>query len=168
MAGSFGLRVSVAGGTSAYLTDTSPSAIGYQARFGFDARGLLTAGKPVDIFSGRTANGAAILTIQYRRNTGGGGSVRIGALRSGGTTWTAWSGLPDGRHALEVGWQSSTAATVRLWVDGVISSSLTNLDTHASILESVRLGPSSGLTKSMSGELQFDRFVSSRGSLIGP
>ena len=56
----------------------------------------------------------------------------------------------------------------RLWIDGQVAGQLTGLDTRAFSIETVRLGPSSGLVKASSGELQFDRFVSTRGSTIGP
>ena len=49
----------------------------------------------------------------------------------------------------------------------ILSARLQTL-TRAGILETIRLGPSAGLVKTMSGELQFDRFVSTRGSSIGP
>jgi hypothetical protein len=75
--------------------------------------------------------------------------------------------LAAGRHAIEVGWRAATSATVRLWIDGVARASKTGLDTHRYRLDAVRLGPSAGLTSSMTGKIQFDRFVSSRGSTIG-
>ncbi len=46
MAGRYGLRIAVSGGTSAYVTDTTPSGPAYDARFGFDARGLATPARP--------------------------------------------------------------------------------------------------------------------------
>jgi hypothetical protein len=76
--------------------------------------------------------------------------------------------LPDGRRTVEVGWQSGTSATLRLWLDGSVAATSAGLDTRGRALEAVRLGPSAGLSGSMSGELQFDRFVSSYGSTIGP
>ncbi len=92
----------------------------------------------------------------------------MGALAGRSVRWSPWVGLADGGHVLEVGWAAATSATVRLWIDGQAGATLAGIDTHASTLETVRLGPSSGLAKTMSGELFFDRFVSSRGSLIGP
>jgi hypothetical protein len=143
------------------------AATAYHARFAFDARGLSTANAAVDIFTGLEAKNTAIVRLQYRRAVGGSGEVRLGALRVGGTTWTPWTSLADGRRTVEIGWQSGVSATVGLWIDGVAGPSLSGLDTHKYLLEATRLGPSAGLTKAMTGELQFDRFVSSRGSTIG-
>jgi subtilisin family serine protease len=168
MAGRWGLTISIAAGRHAYLTDTTPlAATGYHARFGFDARALSTSNRAIDIFTGRNTAGTTILRLQYRRAAGHAGQVRLGALRAGGTTWSSWISLTSGRHSIELGWRSGTSTTLRLWIDGVARASRTGLDTHRYRLDSVRLGPSAGLTSSMAGKLQFDRFVSSRGSTIG-
>ena len=54
------------------------------------------------------------------------------------------------------------------WLDGTPIGSLTGLDTRAYKLEAVRLGASAGVASSMTGEIRFDRFVSTNGSTIGP
>jgi subtilisin family serine protease len=168
-AGRWGLSVSIASGTHAYVTDSTPvAATAYHARFSFDARALSTANQAIDVFSGLDSKNAAIVRLQYRRAAGGVGQIRIGASRAGGTTFTAWTNLAAGQHAIELGWQSGTSTSLRLWIDGVAGPTATSLDTHSYRLETVRLGPSAGLTSSMGGELRFDRFVSSRGSTIGP
>ena len=168
-AGAYGLSASVTSGASAYVTDTTPASVtSYHARFGFDSRGLSTAGKSVDVFAALTGRNALVLEVQYRRDASGSAQVRVGSARSGGTAWSNWLTLPSGRHAIEVGWQSARTATVGLWLDGQLAAQLAGLDTRAFTIETIRLGPSAGLAKSMSGELQFDRFVSSAGSLIGP
>ena len=169
MAGRVGLRVGIASGAGGYLTDATPTAAtSYHARFGFDARGLVTATKAVDLFVPLTARNAAVLEVQYRTDGGGLGQIRLGAAGSRSTVWTAWASLPTGRHAIEVGWRSATSASVQLWLDGTEVGRLTGVDSHTLTIESVRLGPSAGLAKSMSGELHFDRFVSTAGSTIGP
>jgi len=168
-AGAFGLNAGVTAGASGYVTDTTPAAAAaYHARFGFDGRGMSTGGKAIDVFTALTSRNALVLEVHYRRDSTGSAQLRIGAARSGSTLWSNWSTLPSGRHAVEVGWQSARSATVALWLDGVVAAQLTGLDTHSLTIETVRLGLSAGLAKTMSGELQFDRFVSSTGSLIGP
>jgi serine protease AprX len=169
MAGRYGLSVMVSSGSGGYLTDASPaSATAYHARFGFDSRSFPTAGKAIDVFTALTARNALALEVQYRRDASGISQLRVGAARAGSPAWTSWVTLASGPHTVEVGWQSVASATVNLWIDGQLQSALTGLDTRAYTLDAVRLGPSAGLAKTMSGELRFDRFVSSAGSLIGP
>ena len=169
MAGRFGLTTTVKTNITVYVSDPSPSAAAaYHARFGFDAQAFKTGGQAVDIFTGLDARSTTVLHLQYRRASTGPGQVRLGADRVGGTTYGSWVTLPDGRHALELGWQSASAAIVRLWIDGSQASATGALDTHGIVIETVRLGPSAGVTSTMAGELRFDRFVSSRGSTIGP
>jgi hypothetical protein len=129
---------------------------------------LRTGGAAIDVFTGLDRTGATVLRVQYRRTATGPGQVRAGAKRAGGVTFTPWVILPDGRQAIEVGWQSASVSALRLWLGGSLVSEATKLDTRGLTIESVRLGPSAGVTSSMSGELRFDRFVSSRGSTIGP
>ena len=168
-AGTYGLSTVVTSGASGYLTDTTPAAAtAYHARFGFDGRGMSTSGKAVDVFSALTARNALVIEVQYRRDAAGPAQIRAGAARSGPTAWSNWLTLPSGRHGIEVGWQAAAAATVALWLDGQVAAQLTGLDTRSFTIDTIRLGPSAGLAKTMSGELQFDRFVSSAGSLIGP
>ena len=98
-----------------------------------------------------------------RSNTAGtlldSAQFRVGSARSGATAWSGWVTLSTGRHAVEVSWQSARAAAVSLSLDGQIAAQLTGLDTRAFTIDTVRLGPSTGLAKTMTGELQFDRFV---------
>jgi subtilisin family serine protease len=168
-AGRFGLTATVSSGSSGYVTDATPTAVtAYHARFGFDGRGFGTGGKAVDVFTALTSKSALALEVQYRLDSSGTPQIRVGAARSGPTSWSPWVTLGSGRHTVEVGWQSASAASVSLWLDGARLALLTGLDTRSYTIDSVRLGPSVGLAKTMSGELQFDRFVSSLGSLIGP
>jgi serine protease AprX len=169
MAGRYGMSVAISNGTAAYLTDTSPSALtSYHARFGFDGRGLVTSGRVIDILAGLNGRGDSILALEYRRDAGAAAQLRVGALRGRGMTWSAWTTLADGRHMLELAWLAASNGSVGLAIDGQASVGTGAIDTRGTALETVRLGPSAGLAKSMAGELQFDRFVSTRGSVIGP
>jgi len=94
--------------------------------------------------------------------------VRAVVARAGGNTNTAWYTVTDAAHAIEIEWASGTAAAFRLYIDGTLRKTLGNLNTSAYVLESVRLGPSAGLTAAMSGTLYFDAFVSRRATYIGP
>jgi hypothetical protein len=66
--------------------------------------------------------------------------------------------------AVEIAWQSATSASFGLYLDGVLKQMLGGLNTSARTLDSVRLGPSGGLTRNVSGTEYFDSFVSSRSS----
>jgi hypothetical protein len=151
------------------VTDTTPAAlISYHARFGFDGRGLVTSGKVIDLLAGLNARSGSVLGLEYRRDAGGSAQLRVGALRGNSMAWSAWTAVADGRHSLEIAWLAAATGSVGLTIDGQASVGLSAIDTRAGILETIRLGPSAGLVKTMSGELQFDRFVSTRGSSIGP
>ena len=76
-------------------------------------------------------------------------------------------------HAIEVAWQaaSTTGGTngmLKLWLDGTLKQSRTGLSNGSDRIDEVRLGPSSGLTASMSGSEYFDAFSSTRSAYIGP
>jgi hypothetical protein len=168
-AGQWGLRIAVASATKAYLTDRTPAALtAYRARFSLDPRSFSTGNAAIDLLTGLDAKGKAILRLQYRKAATGQPQIQLGASRASGTTWTGWTSLSDGRHAIELGWSSAASAEIRLWIDGGAGPSASGLDTRAYRLDTVTLGPSAGLSKSMTGELFFDRFVSTRGSAIGP
>ena len=169
MAGTWGLALAVRSSQATYLIDTTPSAAtSYHARFGFDARRLKTRSAVVDIFSALDRRGSWVMSVQYRRSSKGPGQVRVATRRAHGTTYTKWATLPDGRHTIEVGWYAASTSKVRLWVDTRLVSAATGVNTRGLAIETVRLGPTRGLTSSMAGYLRFDRFVSSRGSRIGP
>jgi hypothetical protein len=70
-------------------------------------------------------------------------------------------------HSLELSWASAAPATFDFLVDGALQR-LSGLNTSPFALESVRLGPSSGLAGGASGTAYFDAFVSTRRTTIGP
>jgi hypothetical protein len=140
----------------------------YHARFYFDPNSTITNGSAHDILAGRNAQGATILRVQYRRTNGGLYQIRGGVLHASGQTYTGWVTVTDAPHAIEIDWLSATSASYRLYIDGTLRATVTNVNTNARKLESVRLGPSAGLTGSTSGTEHFDSFVSNRNGYIGP
>ena len=117
---------------------------------------------------GLTSTGSVAFQVQYQRTTGGSSQIRASTTRRGGQTTTAWFSITDAAHAVEIGWQSATSAAVTLSIDGVVVQTLTSLDTGSYRIETVRLGPSTGLANGMNGNGYVDGFVSTRTSAIGP
>ena len=75
--------------------------------------------------------------------------------------------IGDPATTLEIAWASARSASVSLLVNGTASGTLSGIDTSAYTLEEVRLGPSGGLSSSMSGTEYFDHFVSDRTTPLG-
>ena len=167
--GSFGMQSVITGNTPSYVTDNTPAnESSYHARFYFDPNSTISSGSAHDILAGRNTAGATILRVQYRRTNGGLYQIRAGALRSTGLAYTNWFTVSDAPHAIEIAWQSATNASFSLYIDGVLRQTRTGLNTNTRKLDSVRLGPSVGLTIGTSGTEYFDSFVSTRNSYIGP
>ena len=125
MAGRWGLSVAVAGGTAAYVTDSTPAALtSFHARFGFDGRGLVTAGKVIDVLAGLNAKGGMVLGLEYRRDAGGAAQLRVGALRGKLMSWSDWTTVADGRHSLEIAWLAAATGSVGLTIDSQASVGL--------------------------------------------
>jgi FtsP/CotA-like multicopper oxidase with cupredoxin domain len=171
--GPFGMQARVNGNTPGYVTDGTPTNDpGYNARFYFNPHSTTTGNvnQAVTIFAGQDAVGATIFQVQYRRLAAGGGTyqVRLSVLRAGGTSTTNWYTITNNAwNSIEIAWQSATNATARLYTNGSLRQSLTNLNTSAYLLDAVQLGPSAGLVAGATGTMYFDSFVSTRRTVIG-
>ncbi len=173
--GLFGMQASLAGAAFGYVTDDTPMLEpSYKARFYFNPNGALPVNNNtngVTIFAGLDGVNATAFQAQFRRQNQGGGTyqVRLSVARAGGVSNSAWYTISNAWHSIEISWASNTAATVNLYVDGVLRQSLAGLNTNAYKIASVRLGPSAGaLGNSASGVMYFDDFVSRRTQYIGP
>ena len=166
-AGRYALTATLAGKSASYVVDDSPSRErAFRARFALDPSSADTAGRVIGILTARTG-GTDVLTVQFRRLVTG-PEVRAGARRSGGWTYTPWTATGPGWHPVEVGWSSSTTASLTLLLDGASVGQANGLDTSRYAVDSVRLGPSGGLGTGVTGTLRFDHFVSTRSTQIGP
>ena len=166
--GTMALRATITGNTSSYVQTDSPVAErSYRARFWFDPNGTRTRSAGHDVLQGLTGSGSLAFHVVYRRTSAGVLQVQAGATRSGGQTWTAWTAITDAPHAVEVAWSAGTAGSLTLLVDGTQRGRIT-LANATMRLESVRLGPSSGLSSASGGTEIFDAFASTRGTPIGP
>jgi len=157
----------ISGGTSGYVVDGTPNnETSYHARFYFSPNSVTIGTSAQDIFVGRNSANQNVFRVQLRRSSGQ-YQIRSVVSRSGGTTSTSWYTITNAYHAIEIAWQSATSASFSLYIDGTLKRTLTGLNTSASLLDSVRLGPSAGLS-GVSGTEYFDAFVSTRTSYIGP
>jgi len=164
------MQVALAGNTPGYAIDTSPTADpSYRARFYFNPNSTATGNNVTPtIFAGLDANGIVLFRVQYNRTNQGVYRVRAVVTRLGGTSTTPWVNITNGWTAIEISWQSAASAAFRLYTGGALRQTLTGLNTSAYKLETVWLGPSSGLSNSVSGTPYFDDFVSKRTLYIGP
>jgi hypothetical protein len=82
-------------------------------------------------------------------------------MQNGTQVFTDWYDISNAPHQVEIAWQSNSSSGFNLLIDGFLRRSLHG-DTSAYTLDSVRLGPSSGLTATATGSLYFDQFNSNR------
>jgi hypothetical protein len=159
--GSFGLAVTRTGAAAGYVQDNTPNAErGYHAQFQFLPNTLTAA--TVTLLEGRTATGQLAFVVQFRVNAGA-RQVRVGALRAGGTTYSAWSTLPAGTVTLRVDWTSAVAGSTQLRVNGGLVGTV-GVNTSAYALDAVRLGATTA-GAGITGTAYFDTFVSTRYTL---
>jgi hypothetical protein len=170
--GTQGMAVATAPNAPGYVTDLTPSAeTGYHARFYFNPNGAITGNTQQTILVGRDAADNDVLRVQYRRRNAQGGiyEVRGWVQTAGGVVTTDWFVINNNAaNAIEIAWQSGTAASFSLYVHGGLQQTLTGLNTSAYTIESVLLGPSAGFSNQTSGTQYYDAFVSRRYTVIGP
>jgi hypothetical protein len=86
---------------------------------------------------------------------------------------TAWTGLADLGHFIELYWRASTApgannGSLILWIDGVQTATLSGVDNDTTRIERIRLGAVSGIDSGTRGTYYFDAFEARRLTYIGP
>ncbi len=169
-AGTYKMQALISSNASGYVQDNRPFAeASYHARFYFNPNGYATGNgsnpATVTLFSGQNAGGTTLFEVQYRRSNNTGYQVRLSVVRTGGTTSGSWYTINNNAwNAIEIAWASGTSTTASLYVNGA-QHSLTNLNTSANTLESVRLGPQG--TPPGNGAVLFDSFISTRRTVIG-
>ncbi|MFB9236032.1 multicopper oxidase domain-containing protein [Plantactinospora siamensis] len=147
----------VVGGV-AYVVDNRPTAERtFHAKFDVTLGSFNPQTATVDLYQLRGATGAAVLTVQYRRN-GGTNQFRLGQLRSTGWAYTGWVAASGG--TVRVDWSSGTAGVATLKVGTVTVGSLTG-NTSAYVIESAALGLVAR-SAATTGSLTFDNYASTR------
>jgi len=174
--GSYGLQARIDNNNPLYVTDEHPSAeMHYRARFYFDPNSIVMSNKDQHfIFEGYASNGDAILGIEFRYF---GATYYIRAALAGDNSrwdYTSWYAIGDAPHSIELDWWAATALNannggITLWIDGVQDSDyITSIDNDTCRVETVRLGPVSGIDNRTRGIYYFDAFESSKLNYIGP
>jgi hypothetical protein len=171
----FGMAVDITGGTTGTVSDETPSAeTSYHARFLFDPNSAQSRNnQAIVLLDGQDTGGTSLFRVETRRRNAQGGSyeVRGVVLAAGGEQATGWVSINDGSaNVVEIAWASGASASFDLYVQGALQETLAGLDTSASALDVVHLGPSGGpgLDADASGSVYLDAFVSTRYSVIGP
>ncbi len=172
--GSNGLQAVINDNNNIYVTDNTPNAEPrYRARFYFDPNSItMASGNAHYIFYGLSGASTVVLRIEFRYS--GGYQLRA-ALVNNSNTWTTsnWFTISDAPHYLEIDWRASTAAGANngyltFWIDGVQQASLTGVANDTRRIDSVQLGPVSGIDSGTRGTTYFDAFESRRVTYIGP
>ena len=175
LVGSYGLQATINNTTPMYVWDDSPNAEShYRARFYFDPNSITMAdGNAHYIFMGIGSDGTSVFQLTFRFS---GGNYQIQLRQKDDNnlqTSTAWVTMSDAPHFIEMEWWAATTAGandggVNLWIDGVQSGSLGNLDNDAQRIDRVRLGAVTGIDVGTLGTYYFDAFESRRETYIGP
>jgi hypothetical protein len=148
----------VASGTG-YVVDNSP--LGertFHAKFDFTVGAFNARNATVDLFQARGTADTAVLTVQYRRN-GNNNQFRLGLLRAGAWTYTAWVNASGG--TVRVDWSSAANGSATLTVGTVTIGTLTG-NTSAYTVESVALGLVASTGGTTTGAATFDNYASTR------
>lgn len=168
MVGLTGLRATVDAGGQSYVEDTRPaSETRYRARFWFDG-GRASGDKEHDVLVGLNGAGKPAFELRYRLTSTGTMQLRAGASTGSGTRWSAWTPLGAGAHPVELAWSAGSAGRLDLVVDGSTTVSTGAVSNGTWRVDTVRLGPTEGLTSKSKGVQVFDAFASSRGSELHP
>lgn len=163
--GSFGMRAAINDATADYVADRTPSAeTDYRASFFFNPNTADTAGESVRIFSGQDATSSGVFGIEFERSASG-PEIRAWVLAGGVPVYTQWVHISDAATRIGLTWQSSENAEFKLLLNGEVHETLSGLNTSASRLETVWLGPSAGVSIEMSGTMYFDGFHSQRAAI---
>jgi hypothetical protein len=168
LTGQLGLLATVGSTLPAYVVDESPRRESrYRARFWFSPQGTVTAGRSLDILTGRDSLGRTIFRIQYRRMSGGRPQVRAVTRRVGGFSSTPWATIANRPQSIELAWRASPSGGISLEIGGRLRGRAT-ANTRGYAIDRIWLGPSAGFGRGTSGRLGFDGFVSARMTRIGP
>jgi hypothetical protein len=154
-----------------YVQDTSPTAENqYHARFYVNPAAMtLATGSTPDLLVGYTTNNAGTVAFRVQlRRTATTFQLRIRARNGTGQASSNWTSISSFAHAVEIAWRAGAPGSAVLYVDGTARQTLSGLANAATVVESIRLGPTGDLPASAAGTLLFDEFVSTRTSLIGP
>ena len=177
LAGSFGLQGVVNDTQGLFVQNDSPNDESrYRARFYFDPNGF-DPGEALDKFRTRIfiafEEGPArrLMAVVLRRQAGQYALMARARRDDNSQANSGFFDITDGPHWVELDWQRSTTdagdGSLRLWIDGELRSTLTNLQNRVSAVDFVRLGALS-VKEGAVGTIFWDHFDSRRETSIGP
>lgn len=165
--GSYGMKAQINNGVSGYVVNNSPTnESSYRARFYLHPNGAALSTSAQDVLVGLNASNQIVFRVQIRRSSNS-YQIRSVATTTNSSSSTNWYTISNSYHAIEISWKSATKAAFSFYIDGASKQTLSNLNTSTLKIETLWLGPSSGLSGS-SGAEYFDSFVSTRNTYIGP
>jgi hypothetical protein len=174
MVGTVGMKVVIDDNNPIFVRDNTPNKEKqYRARFYFDPNSIaMKSGDTHQLFVGYVNEAPMVFEVQFRRyNTAY--QIAIGMLNDGSLLRrSTWFTISDGRHFVEIEWKASTKSGanngyMNLWIDGVVRAKLNGIDNDTRAIDSVRLGPISGIDSGTRGTYYIDSFVSKQLNYVG-
>ena len=159
-----------------YVQNDSPSDENrYRARFYFDPNGFdpgeASGARRTRIFIAfEEAPNRRLLAVVLRRVNGQYGVMGRTRRDDNSQADTGFFDITDDPHWVEIDWRRSSGAndgSFRLWIDGVLRSTLSGLDNDVSGVDFVRLGALS-VKPTAGGTMYWDELDSRRETFIGP
>ena len=156
--------------TAIYVEDTTPTdETDYQTRFLFDPNGLsMGEGEELDIFQALDDTVVAF-QVQLKKN-GASYDIRLQVNDDNPSPQTtAWETIDNNVHEIVVEWWADTDGgadsggddgVARLWIDGVLIGTLTDIDNDTHQVDKARLGAVAGIDAGTSGSMYFDDYAS--------
>lgn len=166
MVGSKGLAALIDNRTAMYVQDDSPAnESSYQVHFYFDPNSIsMKSGDTHRILA--AGNGSAETVGLDFRYSSGAYQIQASTLNDNGSSMTtSWYTISDAPHAVDFDWQAATSAganngLLALRIDSTLQQTLSGLDNDTHRIETVSMGPLSGIDSRTSGTEFFDDFVS--------
>ncbi|MCB1054272.1 MAG: hypothetical protein KDD11_02020 [Acidobacteria bacterium] len=175
--GSFGMGVTFDPMTTtrAYVEDATPNAeTHYVFRYRFDPNDvIMDNNKRYKQFTAfrETPTQYRGINVTYRKGDGNGTNFyRVKShMNESSAVWQTsdWITIPEGPSVLEVDWTRSSGpgaadGVMRVWLDGVLVSTVSNLDNDEVNVDFVRWGAVGGVDLNTDGTQFFDLFESFR------
>jgi len=172
------LRALVDDQAGIYVQDNSPSDENrYRARFYLDTSDF-DPGEANGAFRTRVflafeeAPSRPLMAVVLKRQSSQYSILGRARKDDGSQADTGFFAITPGQHAIDIDWVRSTDADTpngqfRLWIDGILKSTLTGVDNSASQVDFARLGALS-IKAGASGTIRWDEFESRHENYIGP
>ncbi|MDJ0841187.1 MAG: hypothetical protein QNK37_32040 [Acidobacteriota bacterium] len=170
--GNFGLNVPISGLPCMLIDENPESLTGYGARFYIRTSDLnLQDGDALVVFSGRDSGGTTWFSLQVGQSSGVPHIQLNARLDNGQTASLAQGALTalnlNGWLGVEMEWiADASAGFLKLFIDGVEVTGLSNLANGAGRIDSVRLGAVAAVN-TPAGSVLIDDFASRKVTRIG-